>query len=158
MRIQASFRGFVPYIAQLRGLRKGLRTKTARSAMRKSVSLVNKTAKSLARRGKTRQLWRSLGVKVRVYPSGIVIGIVEPRVGFRVVLRVTKKGRTYYHDPRNIAHLVEGGTVARWQKKGRYTGAAQPHQFMQPALTRNEGPIERVFASEVEKALAEAAR
>lgn len=121
--------------------------------MRKGTSVVNKTAKAIVTKGATRQLWRSLGVKVIVYPSGIVIGIVEPRSGFRVLVRVTRSGRAYYHNPRLIAHLVEGGTKARWQKGGRYTGAAVAKMFMQPALTVNEDKILAIFGDEIEKAL-----
>lgn len=163
-RIQAEFKGLAPLVKQLAGVRKSLRTKTIRSAMRKSASVVNKTAKGNVSGqgiGNTGTLKKSLGVKVKVYPSGIVIGVVEPRAGFRIPIPRGKRGGLVgikYHDPRKIAHLVEGGTVLRKNKRGANRGMMRARPFLMPALAVSEGRIEAIFSEEIDKALAEAAR
>lgn len=160
-RIQAEFKGLAPLVRQLDGAKKSLRTKTVRSAMRKSVSVVNKQAKTNVVGqgiGDTGQLKRSLGVKVKVYPSGIVVGVVEPRGGFRVPTRSSRGAIRGYHDPRRIAHLVERGTALRKNKRGQNRGAMRARPFLLPALAVSEGRIEKIFAEEIGKALAEAAR
>jgi len=173
-RIQAEIRGLSQLVRQLDGLKKSMRTKTLRSATRKSMSVINKTAKANVTKGATGQLKRSLGVNVKVYPSGVVFGVVEPRPGFRVVKSIgglsaglakavgvsrgRNSARTRYHDPRNIAHLVEKGTRPRRQKGGRYTGQAPAQPFLYPALTTNEQRIIEIFGDEIAKALTEVAK
>lgn len=162
-RIKAEIKGLAPLVSQLAGVRKGLRTKTLRSAMRKSVSVVNKTGKvNLAGQGvgQTGQTKRSLGVAVKVYPSGIVIGVVEPRKGFRVPVPSRKGGlvAVRYHDPRKVAHLIERGTKLRTNKRGANRGMMRARPFLGPALAMSEGRIEAIFSEEIDKALAQAVR
>src|ERR1044071_9487651 len=83
-RVEAKIEGLEPLIKSMANMRKGLRNKVLRSAMRRSASIVNKAAKGAAPVCETGQLKRSLGVKVKVSPSGVVVGAVEPRPGFRV--------------------------------------------------------------------------
>jgi HK97 gp10 family phage protein len=114
LRVQAKFEGVEQLVRQLGEMRRGMRTKALRPAMRKSASLVNKAAKAniKAHGAKdTGQLKKSIGVKVKVYPSGVVIGVVEPRAGFRIAVVGTGRqgGKARYVDPRYYAHLVEGG-------------------------------------------------
>lgn len=159
-RIQAEFKGLAPLVKQLDGMKKGLRNKTLRSAMRKSASVVNKQAKTNVTAqgiGYTGQLKKSLGVKVKVYPSGVVIGVVEPRAGFRIAIRGRSRAglkAIRFHDPRKIAHLVEGGTVVRTNKAGANRGLMRARPFLLPALAMSEGRIEEIFAEEIDKALA----
>lgn len=152
--------GLEPLIKNMAALRKSARRKVLRNGMRKSTSVVNKAGKARATVGPPvpGQLKRSLGVKVKVYRSGVVIGIVEPRAGFRVPYPAGGSGGLValkYHNPRAIAHLVERGTRQRWQKTtGRYTGAAKAKPFLEPALRVSEGRIMGIFMEELAKELA----
>lgn len=157
-RITARFDGLEPLIRKLSVFRASTRRKVLRSAMRKSASVVNKAAKARAPQGPPLpgQLKRSLGVKVKAYRSGIVIGIVEPRPGFRVLVPRSAGNLVAVkpHNPRIIAHLVEHGTTSRRQKGGRYTGAARPKPFLAPALQSSSGRIVGIFMEEIAKEMA----
>lgn len=106
------------------------------AAMRRIVRPgVDKSSRVVSRAAKARVsvetglLKRSIGVRVRTYPSGNVVGVVGPRKGFKrpiIRTRATGKGqakgtagiRLVYRDPTKYAHLVEGGTRAHALGKG----------------------------------------
>lgn len=97
-------------------------------------------------------LKKSIGQKVKTYKSGVVVGIVGPRKGFRAEIgkrvRKGKKsnvGDPIYADPVNYAHLVELGTKH---------SKAQP--FLRPALEESKDEIRAIFAEEIRAGLAAA--
>lgn len=171
--IRAEIDGLPKLIRQLEGLRKGVRNKILRPAMRKSVSIVNKAAKGLVQTNGTGQLKRSLGVKVFIGRGGAMIGIVGPRPGYRTTTKTSDrralrdfagfkvrggyKGPTW-HDPRFVAHFVERGTRPRFNKRGAFRGVVTAKPFLGVSLVANETRIEGIFAEEIDKALAEAAQ
>ena len=103
-------------------LPKNLRKKHLRKAMSDIAKKILWAAKARTPRG-TGLLRKSLGRKIKVYPSGVVVGIVGARRGFRqqVGERVkdSRPGTKYpkqagdpiYVDPTKYLHLVELGTV-----------------------------------------------
>ncbi len=149
--IKTKIEGLEDLVKRLRTVRPALAKRYLRSAMRGSASIVNKAAKQAVAVGETGQLKRSLGAKVKVYPSGIVLGVVEPRSGFRVALPASKRSglvKVRYHNPRAIAHLVERGTKTRLKR-----GQMPAKPFLEPAFSANEGKIVQIFSEEIEKAL-----
>lgn len=97
---------------------------------------------------------RSLGRKVKQYPSGIAVGVVGPRAGFR---EPVKYGRVVVtSDPRFTAHLMEGGTKAHPIGRGIHPGTAA-HPFLRPALETVAPTIDVAALNIVKNALADAA-
>jgi HK97 gp10 family phage protein len=100
-----------------------IRKKGVRRAVTKTSRSISKIAKSNAPR-ETGLLKKSIGQKVKTYPSGNVVGIIGPRYGFRraVKVKISKRGKRSlrlgkkgeegkrYRNPVNYAHLVELGT------------------------------------------------
>lgn len=96
--------------------------KVARKAIRDGINEATRevlaTAKSLVPK-RSGQLRKSLGRKVKSYRGGaVIVGIVGPRKGFRVMYR----GK--WIDPAKYAHLVEYGRreVVAGTSKGKATG------------------------------------
>lgn len=136
--------------------------KVLRSAMRKGASVVNKASKATAP-VRTGSLKRSLGVKVKAYPSGVIIGVVEPRKGNPK--KPPKRGTNVKNiDPRFYAHLVEFGTKPHSVQKGASvrkkigTGkmhpGARPKPFLFPGFNQNKERIVGIFGEEIDKELA----
>lgn len=163
-RVEAKIDGIDGLVAKLKDLRASLQRKVLRSAMRKSASVINKSAKGMAPR-RTGQLRRSLGVAVKAYPSGVVIGVVEPRAGFKIQIPAAN-GRMKNIDPRYYAHLVEKGTKPhavgkgsrtrgrKASQAGRLHPGAKAQPFLLPAFTMNQARVIAIFEEEIEKALA----
>lgn len=145
--IRGTLTGLEAVTKAMMKLRGPVRRKVMRAGMRKLTSLMNKTAKGLAP-VRTGQLKRSLGVKVKIYPSGIVFGAVEPRGGFKTMV----DGKPV--NPVKYAHLAERGTKARALKSGKSVGAAPAQPFMQPAFDRNQNRAPELFGAELDKELA----
>lgn len=146
-RVEFKVPGLAKEVARLRNLKAALRRRVIRSAVRKSVSVVNKLAKAgvKVRYGLLR---RALGVRVKVYPSGVVIGVVNARPGHRQ--QIGKRT----HDPRFYAHLVERGAKPHGYKtrRGTHRGAkAQP--FLAPAIAAGTPRIQQIFTDEINAAL-----
>jgi hypothetical protein len=148
--MRAEFRGLQETINKLKVLRPALARRVLRNGLRKGASIVNKAAK--ANLGQNGPLKKSLGVKVTVSGS-MVVAVVEPRAGFRILVRTTKSGRPIYNDPRRIAHLKERGTNARRTKKGFNRGSQRAEPYLYPAATANESKVEAAVAAEAEKEL-----
>lgn len=106
---------------RLRALPKNLAKKT----FRKAVGEATKTILWKARKDvpvRYQILKKSLGRKVKVYPSGVMVGIVGARVGFRQAVGTKKRdsrpgtrypakaGSPIYANPVKYLHLVELGT------------------------------------------------
>lgn len=153
--IKAELTGVNEYLSGIRDLRSAGIKRVLRGGMRKVASVMNKSAKALETRIRTGQLKRSLGVKVRVYPSGVALGIVEPRAGFRIPFSGGHRNfvSLRFINPRKYAHLVERGTKERHTKSGASRGAMPPAPFLEPAFTVNEGKVEPIFAEALEKEL-----
>lgn len=103
----------------------------AAAAVRAAAKPVINRARSLLptkRDGSTGQLRKSIGVRVKRYKGAVWAG-VGPRPGFKAVKRTTRDGKPVYHNPTQIAHLVERGT-----------SRARARPFLRPAIdgTRNE--------------------
>ena len=109
-------------------------------------------------RGKTKlgylggQLKKSLGYRIKVYrDTGVVIGVVGPRRGYRISVGVRSrgpnKGKPVFINPVNYAHLVELGT--------RRT-AAQP--FLRPAVQGGIQDLLSMLRFGIERAIEEVAR
>lgn len=170
-RIEAKVEGLGPFLKKLSELRDSLQKRILRSAMRRAASMVNKSAKAASPQD---QGWlrMSLGVAVKVYPGGVVIGVVEPRSGFvrkrgqskKSLSSFGKKLTTQNRRPQNYAHLVERGARAHFIGKGSNVGkgvrkgtmhpGAKPKPFLGPAFRSNQGRIVDLFGEELDKALA----
>ena len=121
--------------------------KALRPAVRAGSSVINKAAKAKAPRDKG-DLRRSIGVKVKSYRSGVVVGVIGPRKGHKVHLKTETRrrsgllgllGATEEHDsfkvPAKYAHFVEHGTSH---------SAAKP--FLRPAIEIAGPRAQRVMA------------
>lgn len=113
--IKAKMEGLDDLIKDLRGAPKLLRRRL-RSAMKKSMTVICDAAIQNVQTHGTGALKQSLGIKVRAYASGVVVGIVEPGKGFVVGVPPktgTRGGQGTQYYPQRIAHLVEKGTKQR---------------------------------------------
>lgn len=158
--ISASVQGMREAYAALDKAGKKIQRDGSRKAAQAGSKIVLDAMKP-AVRVRTGLLKKSLGRKVKAFrDSGVAVGIVGPRTGFKVVkqkdgskakvqtrfsrlegTRVNKKGETVdrYSNPTQYAHLVDGGTVR-----------SRAYPFREP--------VERATASRVKDAMAEAVR
>jgi hypothetical protein len=86
------------------------------------------------------QTKKSLGKKVKTYPTGTTVAIVGPRFGFRT----TVGGRA--HDPRMIAHLIDRGTK---HSAGTY--------FMTRAYQESKAQVASIMETKLREELAKEA-
>lgn len=143
---------------RLNGIKTGKKNRILRTAATKAARLLARAAKANLRDRRkdqkkdgitrTGQLRLSIGSKVETYGDGIVVALIGPRRGFRIQVgtrtRDGKKGKAgdpIYHDPANVAHLVEYG------HKGPSPAPAYP--FMRPAWEQNKSAIERIYRDEI---------
>lgn len=157
-RIQAKLTGLDEFQRVLKTLPGSVQKRVLHPGMRKATSIVNKSAKAGAPR-RSGQLYRSLGAKVKTYPSGVTVGVVEPRPGFKIA---GKGGKNI--DPRRYAHLVErgvkahavgkGSSVKKKSQSGKMHPGARAQPFLMPAFTMNQTRIVAAFEDELEKMLA----
>ncbi len=128
--------GLPGLLRSLEGLQDKLRKKTLKDAIGAASKVVLWEARRRAPRG-SGLLRKSLGRKVKVYRnSGVVVGIIGPRTGFKIQVGVRIRGKNagkpIYANPTQYAHLVELGTRR---------SAAKP--FLKPAF---EGSREKCLA------------
>lgn len=135
-RIKGRLDGLQEVLANLDGVAKKVRKKAVRTGVAKAGRLLARAAKANSPQGGTGQLKRSIGSKVKTYPSGVVVAIVGPRKGFAVVDAKGKK-----HDPANIAHLVEFGHAG--------PHPAPAHPFLRPAFDTSKGACLQAIADEI---------
>lgn len=136
--------------ARLKQVPAKLAKKHLRKAMNAVGSKVAKAAKARAGAfARTGQLKRSIGKKVKVYPSGTVVAVVGARLGFKVVggvrTRGKRKGETHYVNPVKYLHLVELGTVR-----------SRARHFLRESLDANRAALESAVADAVGAAFKEA--
>lgn len=121
-KIQGKITGLEDVLKSLKELPAKLRKKHLRKAVDKGGKVLLDSAKQKAP-VETGLLRKSLGKKVKVYPSGVAVCVIGPRKGFKreviqtakgVALFSAKKhadedGERSFRDPRFYAHLVELG-------------------------------------------------
>jgi len=124
--------------------------KVTRVAINAGARIVSRDAKRNARRGKTKLLSKSIGVKGKSSRNGYYARIGARR-GFAVVDASGKK-----YDPVRVVHLVEKGTaphqipdhrrglLAGKEKVINHPGAAA-HPFIRPALDNNLGQVQQTI-------------
>ena len=117
-------RGLEESFARLREQAKQVQQKVLRSAVGKATRVMLKGQKRRVpvevgrdelSRARSKRLKKSLGVKVKTYrASGVIVGLIGPRRGFREQVGVRTRGKNVgqpvYYDPAKTAHLVEKGT------------------------------------------------
>lgn len=126
---RANLSGLGPLLARVEALGPRAHKKITRAMVAAGGRAVAKQAKRLAPK-ETGLLRRSIGSKVKTYPSGVTVAVVGPRLGFRKeVLR--KRNRPFapasMANPVKYAHLMELGTRSL---------PARP--FLAPALRAGE--------------------
>jgi HK97 gp10 family phage protein len=146
-RIKGKVDGLDATLKALEGLRKALANKLLRRALNKARSILAKTAKAKAPR-ETGLLKKSIGGKVKIYPSGVGVAVVGPRAGFKKEVTRKRNKRfptTAMANPIKYAHLVELGTSH---------SKAQP--FLGTALSANQSQIKEAMADVIRKGLEDA--
>lgn len=105
-------------------------------------------------------LKKSLGQKVKVYPSGVAVGMVGAREGFKQQVGVRKQdsrpgarypkkaGDPVYANPTKYLHLVELGT-----RRG-----AKARHFLRRALDQSVGAVRAEAVEILDRAVKEALR
>jgi len=154
-KIKGQIEGLEGTLAVLKSADAKVRKKILRKACNKAGGVLLKRAKQLVPT-KSKLLKKSLGRKVKVYPSGVAVAVVGPRKGFRQ--EVVRDGREVLSDPIRYAHLVEGGTRPHGYKTrgGRHPGAkARP--FLKPSLDSTKSTVKKVIANTIAEGLQEAA-
>lgn len=125
-KIKARLSGLEAAIGRLDRLKKAVRNRVLRRAVTAASRVVLRAIKGAETARRSGQLRRSLGMKVKTYASGKVVGVVGPRKGYAA----TWQGRPI--DPVYYAHLVEAGTrphrlgAGSLLKKGQQRGAGHP--------------------------------
>lgn len=120
-----------------------IRNKALRRGAKRGASIILAAAKSMApvelgtdslARARAGLLRRSLGTKIKVYPSGRVVAIIGVRRGMKKAIgrrvRGKNKGAIVYYDPAKTAHLVELGT-----------SRSRARPFLRPALDATRGGV-----------------
>jgi len=109
IRMTASLAGMETAIANFEAMKRGVRGRVLRKAVRAGAAPGVRAAKNAGTfEDDTGVLRRSATSKIKTYPSGITTAIIGPRN--KVVDRYSKsKNRTVRRNPNNYAHLVELG-------------------------------------------------
>jgi len=110
----------------LQGLASKVQKEIALETMQAAVQPMVVEARALSH-GSIRSgaLYRSIGFAIRQYKSGVTLGVIGPRHGFRTTL---PDGTTA--DPTKYAHLVEYGHAV----KGDASAWVKERPFMRPAF------------------------
>ena len=103
MRIETGVEGIGELMAVIKGLRPSVQRRILRPALIIEGRRLSQIAKSLApvRYGTLR---KSIGAKIKTYPSGAVVAVIGHRHGFKKFIGM----KTW--DPAVMAHMVHGGT------------------------------------------------
>jgi HK97 gp10 family phage protein len=165
--IKETVTGLQGVLKNLAGLKNAAQRRVLRKAMDKASQPMTKTAKALAP-VESRLYKKSIGRKVKTYPSGVVVVLIGARTGFKTKVRI--KGNRVYRiirgrrvrirtpkpemlemlrNPTKYSHLIEFGTSK---------SAAVPH--LRPAFQQHRAQFvqdaTRVVMEEIAK-LAKAA-
>jgi HK97 gp10 family phage protein len=143
--VKARLDGLAGTLQALASKQKRVRQALQRKAMRRANAPVLKAAKGLlADNKRTGQLRKSLGSKVKAYKSGVVIGIIGPRRGFKITV-TNAAGESVNVDPMYYAHLVEYG------HGGPHPAPAHP--FMRPAIDTTRQQVVAIIKQTVAEAV-----
>ena len=122
----------------LNDLAGSINRKVIKGATGKAMKPVVKSAKEILRpHDRTGQLRKSIGIKQKKYPAGIIWTGVGPRSGFKI--ETEEFGPV---NPVNYAHLIEFGN-------DRF----RPRPFLRPALDKNRSRINGIMQSELRKGI-----
>lgn len=145
-RLQGKIEGLDALVASLKSLDRKIVKKTVRKMVTKGGQILARAAKQAAPK-ETGLLRKSIGSKVKVYPSGVTVAIVGPRTGFRQQV-TRKRGRwvpkVETANPTKYAHLVELGTAR---------ASAKP--FLRPAFAGKAEAIREAMRQIAQAALQE---
>lgn len=144
-KIQGKVDGLQQLFASLASLENKIKRKILRKAATAAGGIILKRARQLVIKD-TGLLKKSLGKKIKAYPSGVVVAVVGPRKGFRQpVTRIKgrKTPKTEIANPTKYAHLVELGTVK-----------APARPFLKPAIDGQQSAIRDAVANAIRQELA----
>lgn len=131
MKMDIDLKGAREIDAALKEMAKSTAVRTARQAMRNSLSPVEAAAKALAPVGPTGNLRDSVTISHKLTPSQAA---GAPRDGKDVQ-------HMYVGASAPHAHLVEFGTGPRFHKSGKYVGEMPPNPWMRPAWDDNRDEV-----------------
>jgi Bacteriophage HK97-gp10, putative tail-component len=160
---KATIDGLQPYLERLAAFdKKAQKTITRKAVTAGGRPLIKAMRRQIPRSTDARLvpglLGKSIGSKVKIYSSGIVVLVVGPRVGFKrnrktgqrqqtkfsravVVTRVRRKGwqglllrrtqqKTLYQNPTQYAHLAGPARHEQWREKALAQAAEDAKQAM----------------------------
>lgn len=164
--VVTNVRGVVQLQKQLQELPRRVSKKVTRKAVDMGARIVSRDAKRLARRGKTKLLAKSIGVRGKQGKNGYTAKIGSRR-GFAVTNAEGKK----LYDPTRIVHLVEKGTKAhaiprlsrglvgkKQEKPAIAHPGSQPYPFIRPALDNNLGQVQGTIRDKLWSGIQEEAK
>lgn len=176
-RIQAKVNGLDDVMKTLAKLKQSTRTKILRKAVTQGAKPILKDARSKAP-VESGLLKKSLGTKIKTYPSGVVVAVIGPRMEFKTDPKTSKRKQVYKRtgkaklkrferrQPAYYAHLVEKGTKphslgkgSSTRKKTQVQGPQHPGtkavKFMRRALDSQQASVRvimrKVIRQELEK-------
>lgn len=158
-----------PLLRALDGLDKRLRKKGLRAAVFAASKPVLDQAKAGAKRvQETGNLWKSLGRKAKVYPSGVAVAVVGPRTNFRFQYSLPGRLKPVTRWAAKYAHLVEGGarphavgrgsSLRRRSQSGRAHPGARAQPFLGPAVRQGRALALSIMANVLRNTLEDAGR
>jgi HK97 gp10 family phage protein len=154
--LETDVKGVKELERQLRELPRRVSKKVTRKAVDMGARIVSRDAKRLARRGKTKLLAKSIGVRGKQGKNGY-----STKIGSRRGFAVTDSGGKKLYDPTRIVHLVEKGTKAHAIPRRGLLGkkvkkrqaiahpGAQPYPFIRPALDNNIGQVQNTIRAKL---------
>ncbi len=162
MKITARLDGLGALMAQMEGLKKSVQNRILRPATQKAAAVILAEAKAKVA-VESGLLKKSLGVKIKTFPSGVVVALIGPRKEFRkdrktgklkAVFKRTKVQSEKFvkRRPTQYAHLVEFGFVMRG---GRRVPA---RSFLRASLDAKKAEAERIMAQVIQEGLQKAWR
>ena len=129
-----NFRGDKALSKALDELAGSINRRVIKGATGKAMKPVVKSAKEILRPfDRTGQLRKSIGMKQKKYPSGVMWTGVGPRKGFKI--QTEEFGPV---NPVNYAHLIEFGTVR-----------ADARPFLRPAYDKNRTKVRGILNTEL---------
>lgn len=147
MQYTLQFASLESLVGNLASVKPAVVRQAVRSALITATSPLIADAKRAVHESESGALKRSIGRKVKTYPStGSVVCAIGPRSGFKTTFQ-TKRGRKVLRNPTKYAHLVEGGTkshaIPGWKKP--HPGA-RPKPFIEPVYKAQQQAVQAVFA------------
>jgi HK97 gp10 family phage protein len=138
--------GVGPLLQTLNRLRRGLRNRILRKALRRGSKPMVQAVRALAPTD-TRELRRSIGTRSRTYRrGGVIVFVIGPRN--RPSMQVPKGGvKPRRYNPAYYAHLVELGT----RRSGKFP-------FVRPGFIAAQGRAHAIIVAEIKQGIDNVAR